>query len=353
MMNKEINFNMHDIFKFKIKGTDGRILKHFCQDYSYFRTDDEIESELDVIISDFTPSNNDCYIIDHKYYVKKNYLFCRDNHKIVKWSLCIKDIEDKPIVYFKGNLFSEIFLRDYIIEPLIGFKLAQKGYSLLHASGVALDDKGFVFAACKGVGKTSTMLNLIGDGGVYLSNEPIIISKDSMVYSFPSYIHFYHYNLKSTPHFSKKLTTMNKIELELKQLAHLLSLKYGSFSLDIEAKNLFKEIGGKHPLQSLLLLTKTNRNKVNIRENIDKNELIKKLIVINKFEMKYISERLMAYSYVFPESVTSHFWQTLENNLKSALSGIPCHEIEIPFKYDSRVYEEIHRLIKSNISSGK
>lgn len=346
-----MNFNIHDLLKFKIEGTDKRILKHFSRDYSYFRTNEEIESELDIIVSDFTSTNDNCYIINQKYYVKDNYIFCNDSHKIVKWSFCIKDIENKPTVYFKGGLFSEIFLRDFIIEPLIGFKLAQKGYSLVHASGVALDNKGFVFPACKGVGKTSTMLNLIGDGGIYLSNEPIIISNDGMVYSFPSYIHFYHYNLKGNPQFSEKLKIEDKIELELKHLVYLLSLKYGSFSLNIDSKKLFKEIGDKYPLQSLILLTKTNRKEVKILENIDKKELVERLITINKFEMQYFSDYLMAYSYIYPENTVTSYWQTLENNLVSALSKTPCHEVVIPFKYNSTVYEEIYRLIKRNLVS--
>ena len=344
-----MNFNIHDIFKFKIEGTDKRTLKHFSQDYSYFRTNKEIETELDIIVSDFTPSNDDCCIINHKYHVKEKYLFCKDSYKIVRWSFCIKDIENKPTVYFKGGIFSERFLRDLIIEPLIGFKLAQKGYSLIHASGVALNNKGFVFPACKGVGKTSTMLNLVEDGAIYLSNEPIIMSNDGIVYSFPSFIHFYHYNLKGTPQFSKNLKIKDRIELELKHLVYLLSLKYGSFALNIDSNNLFREVGGEYHLQSLLLLTKTNRKKVKILEDIDKKELVERLITINKFELQYFSDCLMAYSYIFPESTRNSFWQTLESNFMSALSKITCHEVEIPFKYNSKTYEEIYKLIKRDL----
>lgn len=345
-MDAEMNFKLHDLFGFRIMGENKRIVKHFSKDYSYFKTDMSVESELDVIVSDFTPSNDGCYIINHKYYVKKNYLFCKDAHKIVKWSFCIRDIENKPTVYFNGGLFSEIFLRDYIIEPIMGLKLAQKGYSVLHASGVALNNKGYVFPACKGVGKTSTMLNLIGNGGIYLSNEPIIISNDGMVHSFPSYIHFYHYNLSGTPGFSKTLGLQDKIELEVKHLVYLLSLKYGSFSLNISPKELGKEINDKYPLESLILLTKTNNNKIKILEDIDKSDLIERLIMVNKFELQYFSDCLMAYSYIYPESTVTSYWQSLKNNLTNALSKIPCHEIEIPFNYDLRTYDEIYNFIK-------
>ena len=348
-MKIKMNFNVHDLFKFKMEGTNKKILKHFSQDYSYFRTDEEIESELDIILSDFIPDNKDCYIINHKYYIKENYIYCKDKYKIVNWKFCIKNLNGKPTIYFKGGLFSALFLRDYIIEPLIAFKLAQKGFLLIHASGVALNGKGFVFPACKGVGKTSTMLNLIDNGGIYLSNEPIIISNKGKVYSFPSHIHFYHYNLKGASKFSGSLKIKDKIELELKHLIYILSLKYGSFPLNINAEKVFEKIGDEYPLQSLILLTKTNRNGITILENIDKKELVERLILVNMFEMQYFSDILMAYSYVFPKNITKSFWEIFEDNLLSALSKIPCHEVKIPFEYNEKVYEEIHQLIQKNL----
>lgn len=346
VLNMELKFNIHNLFKFKMMGENKRCLRHFAQDYSYFITDEEIESELDIVVSDFTPSNNECYLLDQRYYIKENYIFCKDNHKAVKWSFCIKDLENKPTIYFKGNIFSEIFLRNYIIEPMIAFKLAQKGYSLLHAAGVALNDKGFVFPAGKGVGKTTTMMNLMGDGGTYLSNEPIIISNDGMVYSFPSYIHFFHYNLKGNPHFSEKLKFRHKLELELKHFIYLLSLKYCGFYLNINPKDIFGDVGGKYPLRSLILLTKTNKNKVEILRDIDKKSLVERLIIINKFETQYFMDCLMAYSYLFPEKMITNFWQTVGDNLVRALSKTPCHEIEIPFKYDRELYREIYKFIE-------
>ncbi|HEY9245930.1 MAG TPA: hypothetical protein VIO11_03695 [Candidatus Methanoperedens sp.] len=348
-----MNFNIHNLFKFKIEGTDKNQLDHFCRDYSYFRTNEEIESELDIKLSDFIPDTRDCHIINHKYYIKNNYIYCSDRYKVVKWRFCIQDIDTRPTVYFKGGMFSETFSRDYIIEPLIALKMAQKGYSLMHASGVALNDKGFIFPACKGVGKTSTMLNLMEDGGTYLGNEPIIISNNGKVYSFPSYIHFYHYNLKGTSSFSKNLSAKDRIELELKHLLYLLSFKYGSFPLDIDHKKLFKKAGDEYPLQGLILLSKTNRNELNILENIEKDALIERLITINKFEMQYFSDILMAYLYVFPDSITKSFWKISEDNLRKSLSNIICHEVEIPMKFDQGVYREINQLIQKTLLMGK
>lgn len=340
-----MDFNIHNLFKFKIEGTDKKILKHFSQDYSYFKTDEKIESELDVIVSDFTPSNDDCYIINHKFYVKGNYIFGNDTHKIVKWSFCIKDIENKPTVYFKGGLFSGIFLRDYIIEPLIGFKLAQKGYSLLHASSIAIAGKGFVFAGTPGVGKSAIILNLTRNDTAFLSDEITLLSNNSMIYSFPSPIRVYNYNLIGNLHLYKKMALKDKFEIRLKYFIYILSLKYAKLYQDIGAEKLFDKIEKKSPLHSLVLLSKTTKNKIKLIQDIDKEEFVKQLILVNKYQFKHFSEYLSAYSLCYPKSETASFWQILEKNLFESVKKAHCYEVEIPSKYDYSSFEEFDNIL--------
>lgn len=61
-----MNFNIHNLLKFRVDGTNKRCLKYLSQDYSYFKTDESIEPDIDIIVSDFTPNNNDCYRINKK-----------------------------------------------------------------------------------------------------------------------------------------------------------------------------------------------------------------------------------------------------------------------------------------------
>jgi hypothetical protein len=342
-----MNFNIHGLLKFKIESEDEKSLNHFAEDYFYFKTDEEIESDFDIIISDFKPSNDNCYVINNKYYIKENYLFCEDRLLTVKRSLCIKDIENKPTVYFKERIFSvfgSTFLRDCIIEPLIGFKLAQKGYFLLHAAGVAVNNKGFIFPACQGVGKTSTILNLGKSDGVFLGNDAVILSSDGMVYSFPSFIHIFGYNLENCPDVYERFKVRDKLQAKMKHLVY--KSKYISPSLDVNPMKLFASIGGKYPLQSAILLNKINRNELNVMENIDKEKLIRRLLLITQHETQYLNNCLAAYLYVFPDSEIKNRWQTLENNLRNALTKVSCYEVEIPSEYNSKVYEEINKILK-------
>ncbi|MDH7594429.1 MAG: hypothetical protein QHG99_08830 [Methanomicrobiales archaeon] len=350
-MGNETNYNIHGLIKFRIEGDNTKIINHFKEDYAYFVVKDDIEPDFRLIVSDFTLDTNDCYFINYKYYVRENYIACNDGYKIVKWKVAIENIDTKPVIHFSGGMFSEIFLRDYIIEPLIAFLLNQKGLVLLHASSVAYQDKGYIFSATKGTGKTSTLLNLIRDGGIYLSNEPTLLSERGIVYSYPSFIHLYYYNFKSVPFITYKLNTQQKVELYVKHLVHLISLKYVSFSLNINAKTFFGNIGSQYPVKSFILLNKTNKNNIMINSSMKKDELIHKLVIINKFEWEYFSRLIAAYSYVFPKSIVTSFWRKYQEILEKSLEGINIYSIDVPKLYDDETYNEIFKLVKMNEDS--
>lgn len=335
-----MNFNIHDLFKFKIEGTNKKHLKHFCQNYSHFKTDEEIKSELDIKVSNFTPDNNNCHIVDQKYYIKKKYLFCNDSNKIVKWKVCIRDIENKPTVYFSGGLFSEIFLMDDIIEPLIGFKLAQKGYSLVHASSIVIDDNGFIFIGGPGSGKTSIILNSIRNSNAFLSDEISILSNNNMIYSFPLPIRIYNHNLINNSHVYERLTLPEIFKIKIKYLIYLLSVKYIKLPQHVKAEKLFDKIGKKSFMYSLVLLSKTTKNKIKLIVDIDKEEFVKRLMWINKYQFRRFSEYLSAYSSCYPKSKTASYWQILEKNLSESVKKSCCYEIETPSKYDYSSFEE-------------
>lgn len=341
-------FNIHGLYKIQIEGDNKRILNYFKEDLAYFLTEDETDPDLKVIVSDFDVDLSDCFIVEQNYYIKKNFIYSNDSRKMVKWKYLIEDIENKPTVYFSGNFFSEIFLREFLIEPIMAFKLAEKGYYFLHGSGIAFDNKGIVFTASKGVGKTTTLLNFIEEGATCLSNEPIIIS-EGKVYSFPARIRLYYYNFKGNSSFWKKLYKKQRLEVIIKYLAYRLSLKFASFSLNVDPSQLFDKVGGSYPLRSLLLLNKSFNGDIEIQKNIDRDILVKKLVTLNKFELFYFEKILNAYTYIFPNVSSKFSWEVQENGLKKVLSNISCNEINVPFSYSSKVYETILNLVNEDL----
>ena len=334
------------MFKFKIVGTNKRQVESICQAYSYFKTDEDIESELDIIFSDFTPDNNDCDIINQKYYVKENYIFCNDRYKMIRWSICIKNIDHKPTVYFKGGMFSEVFLKDSIVEPLIAFKLAQKGHSLLHASSIVISNKGFMFVGGPGTGKTSITLNQIKNDVAFLSDEMSILSKNGMMYNFPLPIRVYNHNLMYNSYFSEKMNLADIFKIRLKYFVYLLSFKYIKLPHQINTEQLFDRIEEKWAINSLILLSRSSRNKIKVISDIDKKDFIQRLILVNRYQFKHFSEYLFAYSSCYPKSETAFYWQILDTNLLESIDKACCYEIKIPFKYDYNQFNKLDEILE-------
>ena len=339
-----MNFNIHNLIKFKVEGTNARYLRCLSHDYAHFKTEESIDSDIDIFVRDFTPDDAGCYIVNHKHYVKEDYLFTTHRHKVVNWKVCLIGLtKKKTIVYFSGSIFGEIFLRDYILEPLISLKLAVKGFSLLHAAGVAIDNRGFLFPACNGVGKTSTLLNLAGEGA-FLGNDRVILDRNGTVYSYPTSIHIFSYNLRDVPQAFSPLPLKEKVEVKIKHLLKKLSLGYASLALDINPQKLQWQIGKSYPLQSLILLTKTNKDSATTIERHDKARLIEQLITLNKWETQYFDELLSVYLYYYPDE-TPDSWRTFNSNLSLALEGKTCYEVEVPREYTIDTYAQIHKLL--------
>lgn len=340
-----MDFNIYDIVKFRIKGENKNSLKYFEREYAYFKTEENIQPDLEVLIGKFTPLDEKrCIMVENKYYIDTDYLFCKDKYKLATWEFCITNIEGKPSIFFNSIPFhfGATILKHYLIQALLGFLLAQKGFSLVKASGVALDGKGVIFPASRGGGKTTTALNL---PGIFLGDEYVILSKEGMVYSFPLPIHISNYHVRKDAPYYQKLALSTKMDVKLKRLLYILTLKYANIPTYVEPKSLFDEFGGKFNLNYLILLTPRGNSSVKVKSISEKKEVSKKLTIIDKHQFWYSYEYLLGYSYVFPKSKVASYFETLEQNLCSSLTNTNCYEVEIPSKPDPKTYEEIKRLL--------
>jgi hypothetical protein len=349
-----MNVSIHDILKIRILGDNIGYVKYLSTIFHHFSISDEIKNP-DLVIDVSEPiliknNNDEYYVFNRKYWVKKDYIYWRDQYKIVRWRACLKGVEkNATILQFNAGIFGKVLLLDRLINPLIGFKLVQKNFALLHSSGICIDGLGFIFPAYMGVGKTSTLLNL-ADQGEFLANEKIILSSNGTVYSFPIPIDIYYYNLQASPSILEKIRLKEKIDLKLKHLIYRFSNRYATFPLEIDPARLWK-LGTKCHLKTVFLLLKTNRKHVKIIENCQKEEIIRRIMVISKFDMKDLLEALEAYSFFYPSLDLNSFWKKFQEILSNALKNVSCHIIEIPCQYDPTTFKSIYNLIQSNLKS--
>jgi len=342
-----MNFNLHNLLYFKIEGMNKRYLDYLNREYSFFKTEEKIDPDVEIIITDsINPDSNYC-LVDNKYFVKDGYLYCRDRYKVARWSLSIDDLEGKTVVHFSGGIWGERVLKDFVIEPLIGFKLASKGFSILHASAIAINDGGFVFTGGPEAGKTASILGLSVHDNVFLSDEIIILSNDGVVYSFPSPIRIYNYNLKGMALPYPEMTPQQKLEIRIKHFAHILSLGYAKLPLRISAEKLFKRIGGAYPLRCLLLLTRTEGENIDVTEIANKKELVERLVLINQQQFPYWFKYVSAYSSVYPLSQVASCSQVMMDNLSEALDKVACYEIKAPYNFSESHRDKFQQVIQT------
>lgn len=341
---KEKNYSIHNIITFKIINKDNflnRLLSNIDLEYKNFETERVDNPDLTIYLGDFIPSNQECCIFDNHYYVKEDYFYCRDSYKVAKWGFEMSGFESGDMkIQISTNSFASIIISGFLIDPLINFKLNEKGYSLIHGSCVSKDDHAHLFTAQGGGGKTSTALYAVEKGFDFLGDNFTILDK-GCVRSFLSPLNIFSFNL--VPPVWKNMKIKSKAEFYLKNLLYKLTRL--RIVTKINTREIFpNSLNDESKLKSILVLLP--KEKFHITE-IDKKELINHLVANMKLDSFPFIKYMMEYSYMFPESKLATHWRCYEENLKKNLDDdITIYKVEVPQKYDMKTFEEIWRIIQ-------
>ena len=110
------------------------------------------------------------------------------------------------------------YLVAYIIEFEVRKRLAAEGYTLIHASGVEIDGKAFLFPSWRYTGKTNSMLTLLRAGGNYLSDDRLWVGSDGTVLGYPVPVNMMPSNIEAYP----DLSAMTQVEKYRSRLSNIL-----------------------------------------------------------------------------------------------------------------------------------
>jgi len=349
-MVQTLSYNIHDILKFKIvRDKEYRLRDLINLKFSFFEVEDVDNPDIILNIGKFTPSNENCYLVDHKYHVKESYLYCKDSDGKAEWELEILGFEDREtIVNFNGrhrgfqSFMNPDFIAQNLLLRLIEYKLGKKGYFFAHAAGVSKDGQAYVFAGRGGTFKTTLCMDFIRLAGFeFLGDDRVILHEDK-VFGFPMSLRVFGFMCKHLPN-EDFWNIFNKI-------------RFAKWLWDTKSENVNPvEISEPSKLKSLLFIVRTNKEAITVRE-ISLKEAVDRLITNNRLE-DFISlggmginsgpylKYALAYSYIFPDSgMVKHQEETM---LRNILENVPIYEIEIPYNYDQNVFREVHKFIES------
>ena len=343
-------YNIHDIVTFKIvKETnilDG-LLSNINIEYKNFESEKLSNPDFTIYVGHFTPSNRDCYILDDTYYIKEDYLYCKDSYKLAKWELKMSEFEEGDmIVHISNNLIGSMFISP-LIDFLISFKINERGYPLVHGSCVSKNCHAYLFPARSGGGKTVTSLYLTEKGFDFLGDNFVVLDKGNVL-SFLSPLNIFTYNL--APIIKNNVEFKTKGILGLKHLLYKMTMGYAKIFTKINVKDVFQNsIIDKSKLDSIFLLLPKEEFCI---EKMDKEELINHLVMNQKLDSLSFFKYMLEYSYMFPDSNMATHWYRYKENLRKNLGGkIPIYKIEVPQRYDAKVFERIYEVIKDETST--
>jgi hypothetical protein len=341
---KTMSFNFHNVVTMKIVKKEEKKLEkffsHLDMEYDYFRVVDVKNPDITLVIGDFVPNNKDCKFIDHKFYVKKDYIYFEDSYKIAKWKAEITGFETGKIkIRVKSNLFGYLFFDGYILEFLLKYAMLQKGYCLVHAGGVSKQSKAIVFPARGSAGKTTVSLHMVKNGYDFLGDDCVIIGPKKVL-PFPSFLHVFNYHITRMPTFEENLNASQKALIKLKYLVYHASGKYAKFFTYLKFKDVFPqaEIARESKLHSLVFIIKKNTGQLEIKK-IPKDEAVKSLLYDMKIESYPFNHYMEAYSFIFPKSKLSDTWNLFEKTFFDDIN-VPCYKIEVS-DYNERIMKKI------------
>jgi hypothetical protein len=348
------NYNIHDILTVQVKTDNTGLLKGLNFPLTYFEVDDNIKNpDIILNIGKFTPLNNDCYLVDHKYHVKRNYFYCKDSDGKAKWEVEIEGFEKPPtIINFHGKvprryriLAPDMLPQDSILLPIIELFLGRKGFLLAHGGGIIKDGEAILFLGRSGSLKTTFIMNAVKHNYKILGDDRLTINviDNQKANAFPIYPQILDYTLKNFK--DENLNILKKFSL---------------FKTLRKERLPISQVWQKEPvdLKSVFLLKRksSGNNRMNINP-IAKDIAIQKIIANNRAEIydssltSILTKRnfmayIHAYSFVFPDSTITKFWDIMKRRLGGMLNNIPVYELEVPQRYSSNLYEEFQSMIK-------
>ncbi len=353
-MKQTISYNIHNILRFRISRDKKRdFMKDTNLPFSFFEVD-KVDNPPDITlnIGSFKPSNENCYDLDHKFQIRENYFYCKDLAGTARWEVEIFGFEEgNTVINFyckhfgpERILFPDLLPQYMILKPLIEYKLSRQGYFTIHSAAVGKEDQAYLLSGRPGAFKTTIALNLIRNAGfAYLCDDRTIIHEDEVL-SFPMHLFAFEFMSKYLP--TEDLQGV---------LGRIRLVRY------LKGKNDYRDctvsVIKSSKLNSLFFISRTNKHEVK-KTNLDLDEAVSRLVINNQAEMMkgyrfmlldfgyYFYKYILAYSFIFPNSHVARYWDDLEKGLRELLYTIPVYEIEIPYKFNSKVFDEVCKVIK-------
>lgn len=347
---KATNYNIHDVLKVQL----WREREYGWRDQvnlklSAFEVDRVDNPDIVLRIGRFTPSLGGCHLIDHQYYVKDGYLYCRDSSGRAVWEVEISGWDAETTIM---NIWSRVrdietfvnpdYLPHNFLRVIIEYKLAQKRYFMLHSAGVSKDGQAHLLASRGGAFKTSLCLDFARQGYGVLGDDRVILHDDDVL-SFP-------YGSRVFNFMVQHLTSENDWGLvnKVRLLRYLKKGKSMAFSpvTPTRLKSVFFLVRGNGEENNHILV-----REVKVAEAVDKLAYNNQLEDFMTLSEKGISSApffryRLACSFVLPRSKVASYEENFKRGLAGVLDKVSFYQVELPPRYTPETFQQVKELIE-------
>jgi len=341
-------YRIHDLLRVRLTGPPGRFAK-VDKEYSYYRlpsapTDREIDIDFD--LSPFAPpALAQAQTVDKKYLVDDQAIYAADRYKVAFWKTLIEGLDQPHTrVRFAGNRWSMVIVVKLFLEPLIRLKITLAGKAMVHSSCLTDGTRGLVLAASPSTGKTTTLLNWLAAGHPFVSDEYTILDDDG-VWGYVTPFRFHAHNLEMNP-ILRGIPDGAKWQIRLRTALLKASGGYADVTYNIGVREALPRVPivDRAPWTSLFVITRADVPEPRVRTD-RRDEVIRKLQIINQYELRQFAQYMNAWAYVHPQSVIARYFDLERENLNRVLAARPCYEINVPARYSAGTYDELIELL--------
>lgn len=349
-------YNLHDLLSVQIVRKEGtpRVNRHFADlKFAYFGRPGDDRADIRLEIGAFNPQNQRCQVVDNKFWVKENYIYYKGS-----LSAGIKHAEiigfetgdtvlrcEAAVTGVKSFFTQDLLVQNVLLLPLLKYKLAQKGWVLLHGGGVAKAGEGLLILGANDSFKTRIALDLVSRGGYELLGDDLILVRDSQMLACPEHLRILDFRYRQIRAGAKASAR--------EKLRFLFSL----LKPPSDPAPAAVPICSSASIEAAVLLLRTNRSRVALTA-LDDHEALARTVESNeeletaKLVRKYIhienfAKYLFAYTYVFPKNRWSEYQQQRYNEVKKTLRNKPKFCLEIPYRYSPEALHALQNVLIS------
>ena len=341
-------YQIHDLLLIRLSGPAGQFAK-VDKEYAYYRTPTAPAGrpvDIDFDLHPFSPpSLVEAQTVDKKYRVDDRTLFAADRYKVAFWKTALDGLDQRETrVRFAGNRWSMVIVVKLFLEPLIRLKVTLSGKAMVHSSCLTDGTRGFVLAASPSTGKTTTLLNWLSAGHPFVSDEYTILDDDG-AWGYVTPFRFHAHNLTMNPILAN-IPDSAKRQIRLRTALLKVSGGDADVTYNIGVREALPQvaISDRAPWTSLMVITRADAPAPRVRTD-RRDEVIRKLQVINHFELRQFAQYMNAWTYVHPPSVIARYFDIERENLARVLASRPCYEVNVPTNYTRQTYDQLIELL--------